>query len=253
MSQLIATIPVSSQLEAIARLVQALPIKKFKLDPSKKLGTYVEGFVDMVNASETRKLLQTAIVDREAIGVSQLLTLLWQQVAADFDRLPTKTFRIDPLHPFHQSATLFIEEVYVELNDVISLIHRLEPQLQVIETLILQALSQCIALKLQQISAPEKALASPRDILPELLGKKAEVNQATPIRERAIATLLDSETLAEFSPLLTPQVRAVVDCKTAASWWIANEPRIFRAILLQINHALDEAVFSQSAISDSAD
>lgn len=234
-------------LELLDRKIRSLPIKKFKVKPTNILGSYVDMSIEMVNLDETLKVFKLFILDPEVVGLTRLPEKIWQQVEIEVRSLPTKTFKIDPLHPFHQSASLFIEETYLELSDVIEFVQSLEKRLTLIESVIVESLCQSIALKLEWLSARKEMAEFKSEHLPQLFGsgKKEEERRSLEIREGAIAALLGVDPVWPFSPLLIPHIRAAIAGTTSASWWIKNEHRIIRAILLQVSKALDEALLQE--------
>lgn len=235
--------PVLPGIELLEQKISRLPIKKFKWDPTNALGSYLEMSVDMVNIEEVMKLSKAFILDKNLVGITVLFKRFWQRFEGEVNQLPTKNFKIDPFHGFNQSATLFVQEVYVELKDIQTTIRKLEPLWTEIEQANSVLLSEVILAKERLLLGVVESLIQETETLPPLVGKKDELKRGKAIRDQAIAYFQGSELCRDWSPLLRSRLDAVIAEVDNASWWIENEHRLIRGILLKVSHSLDELYF----------
>lgn len=235
--------PALPGIELLERKISRLPIKKFKWDPTNALGSYLEMSVDMVNIEDVMKLSKAFILDKHLGGVTVLFKQFWQQFEGEVNQLHTKNFKIDPFHGFNQSATLFVQEVYVELKDIQTTIRNLEPVWTGMEQAIALLLSEVILAKERQLLGVVESLIQETGTLPPLIGKKDELKRGKAIRDQAIAYFQGSELCRDWSPLLRSRLDAVIAEVDNASWWIENEHRLVRGILLKVSQSLDELLF----------
>ncbi len=232
--------PVLPGIELLDQKISRLPIKKFKWDPTNSLGSYLEMSVDMVNIDEVKKLSKAFILDKNLGGITVLFKKFWEEFEGQLNQLHTKTFKIDPFHSFNQSATLFVQEVYVELKDIQNMIHHSKPIWRGMEQAIAVLLSEVILTKERQWLAVADSLIQETGTLPQLMGKKDEIKRGREIRDQAIAYFQDSELCRDWSPFLRSRLDAVIAAVDNASWWVENEHRLVRGILLKVSHSLDE-------------
>ncbi|MCT7969378.1 hypothetical protein NG799_23970 [Laspinema sp. D1] len=237
--------PVLPGIELLERKISRLPIKKFKWDPTNSLGSYLEMSVDMVNINEVMKLSKAFILDKNLVGLTLLFKQFWQRFEGEVNQLPTKNFKIDPFHGFNQSATLFVQEVYVELKDIQATIRKLEPVWTEIEQVNSVLLSEMILTKERQLLEVVESPILDTLPLPQLVGKKDELKRGREIRDQAVGYFQGSELFRDWSPLLRSRLDAVIAEVENASWWIENEHRLVRGILLKVSQSLDELLFAE--------
>lgn len=235
--------PALPGIELLEQKISRLPIKKFKWDPTNALGSYLEMSVDMVNIEAVMKLSKAFILDKHLGGVTVLFKQFWQQFEGKVNQLHTKNFKIDPFHSFNQSATLFVQEVYVELKDIQTTIQHLEPVWTQMEQAIAILLSDVILAKERQLLGVVDSLIQETGTLPQLVGKKDEIKSGREIRDQAIAYFQGSELCRDWSPFLHSRLDVVIAEIDNASWWIENEHRLVRGILLKVSQSLDEVLF----------
>ncbi len=235
--------PALPGIELLEQKISRLPIKKFKWDPTNSLGSYLEMSVDMVNINEVIKLSKAFILDKNLAGITVLFQRFWQQFEGEVNQLPTKNFKIDPFHGFNQSATLFVQEVYVELKDIQTTIRKLEPVWTEIEQTNAVLLSEVILAKERQLLEVVESSIPEAVPLPPLMGKKDEIKRGRPIRDQAIGYFQGSELCRDWSPFLRLHLDVVIAEVDNASWWIENEHRLVRGILLKFSQSLDEFYF----------
>ena len=235
--------PALTGIELLEHQISRLPIKKFKWDPTNSLGSYLEMSVDMVNINEVMKLSKAFILDKNLAGITVLFKQFWQRFEGEVNQLPTKNFKIDPFHGFNQSATLFVQEVYVELKDIQTTIRKLEPVWTEIEQVNSVLLSEVILTKERQLLEVVESPIPEAVPLPQLVGKKDEVKRGRAIRDRAVGYFQGSELCRDWSPFLRSRLDAVIAEVDNASWWIENEHRLVRGILLKVSQSLDEFYF----------
>ncbi|MCT7963036.1 hypothetical protein NG791_20405 [Laspinema sp. D1] len=245
MSDLPHANPALPGIELLERQISRLPIKKFKWDPTNSLGSYLEMSVDMVNINEVMKLSKAFILDKNLGGITVLFKQFWQRFEGEVNQLPTKNFKIDPFHGFNQSATLFVQEVYVELKDIQTTIRKLEPVWNRIEQATSVLLSEVILTKERQVLAVMDSPIQETLPLPQLVGKKDELKRGREIRDQAIAYFQGSELFRDWSPFLRSRLDVVIAEVDNASWWIENEHRLVRGILLKVSQSLDELLFAE--------
>ncbi|MCT7992845.1 hypothetical protein [Laspinema olomoucense] len=227
-------------IELLEQKISRLPIKKFKWDPTNSLGSYLEMSVDMVNIEEVMKLSKAFILDKTLGGITVLFQRFWQRFEGEINQLPTKNFKIDPFHGFNQSATLFVQEVYVELKDIQTTIRKLEPVWTAIEQATSVLLSEVIRVKERQLLEVMDSPIQETLPLPPLMGKKDEIKRGREIRDQAIAYFQGSELCTDWSPFLRSRLDTAISQVDNASWWIENEHRLVRGILLKVSLSLDE-------------
>lgn len=230
-------------IELLERKISRLPIKKFKWDPTNSLGSYLEMSVDMVNIEEVMKLSKAFILDKNMAEITVLFKQFWQRFEGEVNQLPTKNFKIDPFHGFNQSATLFVQEVYVELKDIQTTIRKLNPIWIEIEQANSVLLSEVILAKERLLlGVVDSSIHQPLP-MPPLIGKKDELKRGKAIRDQAIGYFQESELCRDWSPFLRLLLEVVISQMDNASWWIENEHRLVRGILLKVSQSLDEFYF----------
>jgi hypothetical protein len=232
-------------IELLEQKISRLPIKKFKWDPTNSLGSYLEMSVDMVNINEVMKLSKAFILDKNLVGLTLLFKQFWQRFEGEVNQLPTKNFKIDPFHGFNQSATLFVQEVYVELKDIQTTIRKLEPVWTEIEQAIALLLAEVILAKERQLLGVVDSLIQEMGTLLPLVGKKDEIKRGREIRDQVIRYFQESELCRDWSPFLRSRLDVVIAEVDNASWWIENEHRLVRGILLKVSQSLDELLFAE--------
>ncbi|MCT7985059.1 hypothetical protein NG796_17445 [Laspinema sp. A4] len=235
--------PVLPGIELLEEKISRLPIKKFKWDPTNSLGSYLEMSVDMVNVDEVMKLSKAFILDKTLGGLTVLFKQFWQRFEGEVNQLPTKNFKIDPFHGFNQSATLFVQEVYVELRDIQTTIWKLKPIWKGIEQAISILLSEVILNKERQLLGMMDSFIQPPLPLANLVGKKDDIKTGIAIRDQAIAYFQGSELCRNWSPFLRSLLDVAIAEVDNASWWIENEHRLVRGILLKVSQSVDEFYF----------
>ncbi|MCT7956229.1 hypothetical protein [Laspinema palackyanum] len=235
--------PALPGIELLEQKISRLPIKKFKWDPTNSLGSYLEMSVDMVNIEEVIKLSKAFILDKNLAGITVLFKQFWQRFEQEVNQLHTKNFKIDPFHGFNQSATLFVQEVYVELKDIQTTIRKLEPVWTEIEQTNAVLLSEVIRVKERQLLEVVESPVQEPVTLPPLMGKKDEIKRGKAIRNQAISYFQGSELCKDWSPFLRSRLDVVIAEMDTASWWIENEHRLVRGILLKVSQSLDELLF----------
>ncbi|HIK12959.1 MAG TPA: hypothetical protein IGS52_22320 [Oscillatoriaceae cyanobacterium M33_DOE_052] len=236
----------------LKHLLQKLEIKKLPLKNPGTVGTYLDSYIHLVKVEDVLELVKKWLLDPELRGLTQLPELLWQQAERQIKSLPIKTLRINPLQAFNAEATLFVEMNYVELSDVLKVIDKLHPCLELMARVIVASASQLIQLKTHMLKtppsgdAPEIAdFAGTRG--PELAGKGAQVQQGEEIRAKAIAYLHQSDAISQLSPAAKFYIFQAMTGLTAAAWWLKNQHRAAAGILLQANNNLDAAILEQDA------
>jgi hypothetical protein len=243
MSDLPHANPALPGIELLEQKISRLPIKKFKWDPTNSLGSYLEMSVDMVNINEVMKLSKAFILDKNLGGITLLFKRFWERFEGEVNQLPTKNFKIDPFHGFNQSATLFVQEVYVELKDIQTTIWKLEPVWTEIEQANAVLLSEVIRVKERQLLEVVESPLQESIPLPPLMGKKDEIKRGKAIRDLAVGYFQGSELCRDWSPFLRLHLDVVIAETDNASWWIENEHRLVRGILLKVSQSLDEFYF----------
>ncbi|NER37442.1 MAG: hypothetical protein F6J93_26350 [Oscillatoria sp. SIO1A7] len=243
------------RIEAIAAKIRTLKSKKFHLEATTPLGSYVDSSLEMVKLEETIQLLKSIILAPEVQGLTQLPEHLWQQVELQLRNLPSKKIKVDPFHQYNRGATLFVEEDYIELEDALAALAWLSDSLEFIENSIVESLCFLIQWKEGKLSATSSAISGDAvageatlfdlENLPKLEGTPEESERAELLRKEAIgalsriALLNQSEAIASFSPRLQKYLQAAIRQTTAASWWIKNELRTTIALLLQTSSLID--------------
>lgn len=248
----------TDRIEAIAAKIRMLRSKKFHLEATNSLGSYVDSSLEMVKLEETIQLLKNIILAPEVQGLSSLPDYLWQKVEEQLRNLPSKKIKVDPFHQYNRGATLFVEEDYIELEDALAALAWLSDSLEFIENFIVESLVASIQWKEGRVSAKssaisgdavaEKAILLDLENIPKLEGTPEESEKAEKIRTRAIGALLlnQSEAKGSFSPKLKKYLQAAICQTTAASWWIKNELRTTQALLLQTSSLLDSDLAQES-------
>lgn len=253
----------------LKHLLQKLEIKNLPLKNPGTFGTYLETHAHMVKLEDVLEVVKNWLLDPQLRGLTQLPELVWQQAERYIKTLPVKTIRINPLHPFNADATLFVEMDYVELSDVLEVIDKLHPSLELMANVIVTSAGQLIQLKietgflkqdilyLEGDSGQETRFLSGGDEGemadfsltegPQLAGKGTEVQRGEEIRAKAIAYLHQSDAISQLSPPAKFYIFQAMAGLTSAAWWLKNEHRAAVAILLQANNILDAAILEQSA------
>jgi hypothetical protein len=244
MSDLLHPNPALPGIELLEQKISRLPIKKFKWDPTNSLGSYLEMSVDMVNIEEVMKLSKAFILDKNLLGITALFQRFWQRFEGEMNHFPTKNFKIDPFHGFNQSATLFVQEVYAELKDIQTMIRKLEPVWNGIEQATSVLLSEIILTKERQVLAVMDSPLQETLPLTQLVGKKDELKRGKEIRDQAIAYFQRSELCRDWSPFLRSRLDVAIAEVDNASWWVENEHRLRRGILLKVSQSLDGLLFA---------
>lgn len=241
--------------EAIAAKVRSLPRRKFHLEATTPLGSYVDSSLEMVKLEETIQLLKKFILAPEVQGLTRLPEYLWQQVEREFRNLPSKKIKVDPFHHYNRGSTLFVEEDYIELEDALAALAWLSDSLDFLESFIVESLCQLIQWKEARVSAESAssgdeaisaAVSLDAEQFPELEGTTEERERAGQIRTKAIAELRQLQAIGSFSLKLRNYLQTAIRQTTAASWWLKNEPRNTRALLLQASSLIDRALAEQS-------
>ena len=237
--------------DAIAAKIRMLPRKKFHLEATTPLGSYVDSSLKMVKLDEVIQSAKKLLLAPEIQGLTRLPEYLWQQVERELRSLPSKKIKVDPFHQYNRDSTLFVEDDYVELEDVLAAIGRLSDSLEFLENFIVESLCQLIQWKEARVSAesassedaaPSVAVPLDEEQLLELEGTREETERAEQIRTRTIAELRQSEAIGSFSSKISNYLQAAIRQTTAASWWLKNEPRTARGLLLQASSLIDRAL-----------
>lgn len=243
------------RIEAIAAKIRMLPRKKFHLEATNPLGSYVDSSLEMVKLEETIQLFKKIILAPEVQGLTQLPEYLWQKVEEELRNLPSKKIKVDPFHQYNRGATLFVEEDYIELEDALAALAWLSDSLEFIENFIVESLCLLVQWKEGRVSATSSAISGDAvadepilldlENIPKLEGTPEESEKAEKIRNRAISLLNQSEAIGSFSPKLQKYLQAAIR-QNNASWWIKNELRTTQALLLQTSSLLDSDLAEES-------
>ena len=249
------------RIEAIAAKIRMLKSKKFHLEATNPLGSYVDSSLEMVKLEETIQLFKKIILAPEVQGLTHLPDYLWQKVEEELRNLPSKKIKVDPFHQYNRGATLFVEEDYIELEDALAALAWLSDSLEFIENFIVESLVAQIQWKEGRVSATSSAISGDAvadeailldlENIPKLEGTPEESEKAEKIRNRAIGALRGSLLLNQseangfFSPKLQKYLQAAIR-QNNASWWIKNELRTTQALLLQTSNLLDSDLAQES-------
>lgn len=235
-------------MDAIEQKIRELPIKKLWLNPANALGSYVDSAVEMVQLQDVLDVVKKMLADSDLRGLTDLLDRFRVQVENKIQTLPVKRFKIDPFGQYNKSASLCVEEEYVELSDVLDLIRQEKNRYEWIANFVVESLCQVIRWKEDRLSDSGKKNSNPAGFtFPELQGKKEQVARAAAIRENAIAALMGDESVSQLSERSKAGIEEIVAKTTSAAWWINNSHRTSFAILLQLSRALDETLLAQLA------
>lgn len=235
-------------MDAIEQKIRELPIKKLWLKPANALGSYVDSAVEMVHLEDAIEIFKKMLTDSELRGLTELLDRFRVHVENQLQSLPVKRFKIDPFSQYNQSASLCIEETYVELSDILTIVRQEKSRYEWVASFVIESLCQVIRWKEERLSDSAGIESHPDGFtLPELQGRKEQVARAAAIRENAIASLMRDESVTQLSARAKAGIEEIIAKTTSAAWWINNSHRTSFAILLQLSHALDEALLAQLA------
>jgi hypothetical protein len=78
-----------------------------------------------------------------------------------------------------------------------------------------------------------------------LVGKKDEITKGREIRDQAVNYFQGFDLYREGSEFLHDRWDRIIAGVDSALWWIENEHRLVRGILLKLSQALDELWFEQ--------
>jgi hypothetical protein len=231
--------------DAIEGAIRRLPTQPLKKNSPTASGAYLDLWVDMVSLEDTIAIFKQFIVTSELHGLTRLPDKIWTKIEKQLRNIPSRKLKIDPLYPYSQSSTALVEEDYIEIDSALQLLDRWKPNLLMMEKLILECLCQTISLKENWLIDAEISSGFARTALPPLEGNPEEVERSRQIRERAIAALDRLDPVKSLPEIAKNHIHSILQQFTSASWWIHNENWAIRAILLQINYALDDRIMRE--------
>jgi|GEM_PF-2208289 len=229
-------------------LLQRLPQERLPLASSDVRGTYAKASVVMVPQEEVFKLVQTRVANPKISGITTLPRLLEQDILGHLRQLPARTLRRDPLRRYNQKASLILEEVYLEMDDVRAVMQSFADRLDAVEGIAIAALSKVIRLKADWLSSYGMSGYSdcgsfPADVLSQLA---LEVTPDLPlsaysIAAQAIAQLQAHSFVQQHFSAQVFQLLTEVLLNLPPRWWL-DTTHPATEVLTLVNAALDDAL-----------
>lgn len=248
----ISTSCVARLVEKLEHNLRQLPIQK-KPSPTSPFASPVEAYIRMIRVDDAVKVV-ASIADLELQGVTSLLDKFIQKIVADINGLPVTIFKLG-LTEYDKLSTLSVEVNYVELEDVIQLIKSHRYTLESIEKAIIEYLCHLIMLKSERLLEATKHSADLNDVFPEaeslnlpkLEGNREALSRASVVRRQAVDEFLHLASAGNLAQIAMAHGADIITKMTSAAWWMKNEHRTTRAILLLIGKALDEELLVEFA------
>lgn len=229
-------------------LLQQLPHERFSLPSTNLRGSYAHHSVVMVPQEKVFKLVQNRISNPNVHGITMVPRLLEQDILGKLRQLPSRTLRRDPLRRYKQQASLVLEEVYLELDDVVAVMRSFSDRLDRVEGIAIAALAKVIRLKADWLSSLGMAGYSdcggfPADVLAQLsLDNLPDMPlSAYSIATQAIAQLQNHSSLQHHFSANVFQLLTDIMLNVPPPWWLETAHPA-TDLLSRVNAALDDAL-----------
>lgn len=134
--------------------LHTLPQEQHTLSPQGLSGSYTTTSIALIRLDDATRVIQELVDDPSISSLTTLPRHLSHQITTEIQRLPSHKLRRDPLRQFHKTATLVLEEKYVELNYVLEVCHEFAAALEHVEAIVLELLATVIQLKAARLQQP---------------------------------------------------------------------------------------------------